>query len=167
MLKVGDLAPDFVAQDCNGRSLRLSDFRGQRVVLFFFPKAFTIGCTEEVGHFRDNQSRIEAHHAVLIGVSVDRPERQCEFAAQEHLQFRLVGDVSRQLSDAFGVLWPVLRVDRRVTFVIGPESRIEAVIKHEVRVSRHLDDVLAHLDAQTGRKNGAPIVAGAHPSTIP
>lgn len=149
MLAAGDQAPDFEGVDCHGRALRLSDFRGKRVILFFFPRAFTVGCTEEVGHFRDNQSRIESNGAVLIGVSVDNAERQCAFAAQEKLQFSLLGDESRKISDAYGVLWPILRVDRRVTFVIGEDGRIESVIRHEVRVSRHLDDVLAHLEGES------------------
>ena len=148
MRKVGEEAPAFEAFDCRGRLVRLADLRGKRVVLFFFPKAFTIGCTEEVDHFRDNQARIESENAVIIGVSVDKPERQCEFAAQEKLDFALIGDSARTLSEAYGVLWPVLRIDRRVTFIIGPTGIIESVIRHEVRVSRHLDDVLAHLRGQ-------------------
>jgi peroxiredoxin Q/BCP len=152
MLKVGDAAPDFEAPDCHGRIVRLSRFRGKRVVLFFFPKAFTLGCTEEVGHFRDNQHRIESLGAELVGVSVDKPERQCEFARQENIDFSLIGDQSRVISTAYGVLWPILRVDRRVTFIVGPAGLVEAIIKHETRVSRHLDDVLAHLgdDAASG-----------------
>jgi peroxiredoxin Q/BCP len=145
MLKVGDAAPDFEAPDCQGRLVRLSNLRGKRVVLFFFPKAFTQGCTEEVGHFRDNQHRIQSLGAELVGVSVDKPERQCDFAKQENIEFSLIGDESRVVSTAYGVLWPILRVDRRVTFIIGPSGVVEAVIKHETRVSRHLDDVLAHL----------------------
>jgi peroxiredoxin Q/BCP len=155
MLKVGSKAPDFEATDCAGRPVRLRDFRGRRVVLFFFPKAFTLGCTAEVRHFRDHQARIHELGAELIGVSVDSLETQCAFAKQEKLEFPMLGDSDRKLSGLFGVLWPLVRLDRRVTFVIGPEGVVEEVIQHEVRVSQHLDDVLAalqakHTSSQTG-----------------
>jgi peroxiredoxin Q/BCP len=148
MLKVGSQAPDFEATDCTGRSVRLSDFRGRRVVLFFFPKAFTSGCTAEVRHFRDHQARIRELGAELIGVSVDSLETQCAFAKQEQVEFPMLGDSDRKLSGLFGVLWPLVRRDRRVTFVIGPEGAVEQVIQHEVRVFQHLDDVLAALQAK-------------------
>jgi thioredoxin-dependent peroxiredoxin len=148
MLKVGSNAPDFEGTGCMGRSVRLSDFRGRRVVLFFFPKAFTMGCTLEVRHFRDHQARIRELGAELIGVSVDSLETQCAFAKQEQVEFPMLGDADRKLSGLFGVLWPLVRLDRRVTFVIGPEGEVEQVIQHEVRVSQHLDDVLAALQAK-------------------
>ena len=91
MLAVGDTAPDFEALDCQGRVVRLGDYRGRRLVLFFFPKAFTSGCTEEIRHFRDNQARIRGLGAELVGVSVDRPEVQCEFARSESIDFPLLG----------------------------------------------------------------------------
>ena len=148
MKKVGDLAPDFSTVDCQGRTVSLSALRGKNVVLFFFPRAFTAGCTEEIRHFRDNQSSIEALNAVLIGVSVDTVERQCEFAKAEHIDFHLLGDPSRSISEAYGVVWPVLRIDRRATFVINGEGIITDVIHHEKLVYRHLDDVLAQLRTQ-------------------
>jgi len=84
----------------------------------------------------------------LIGVSVDSLETQCAFAKQEQVEFPMLGDSDRKLSGLFGVLWPLVRLDRRVTFVIGPEGVVEQVIQHEVRVSQHLDDVLAALQAK-------------------
>jgi peroxiredoxin Q/BCP len=146
MLVPGDLAPDFETIDCMGNPLRLSSFFGhQRVVLFFFPKAFTPACTIEVRHFRDHYQRIQSLGAELVGVSIDKPEKQCRFAREEHLQFRLVGDERRFISELYGVVWPVLRVDRRATFVIGDSGYIEHVIHHELQVHRHLDDVLEYL----------------------
>jgi thioredoxin-dependent peroxiredoxin len=149
MLQLGDLAPDFDTVDCRGERLVLSSFRGQRkVVLFFFPKAFSPACTVEVRHFRDNYDRIRGLNAELIGVSVDKADRQCRFALDEGLQFRLVGDESRVISEQYGVIWPVLRVDRRATFVIGLDGRIEDVFHHEVQVYRHLEDVLERLSRE-------------------
>jgi peroxiredoxin Q/BCP len=149
MLQLGDLAPDFDTVDCRSERLVLSSFRGQRkVVLFFFPKAFSPACTVEVRHFRDNYDRIRGLNAELIGVSVDKADRQCRFALDEGLQFRLVGDESRVISEQYGVIWPVLRVDRRATFVIGFDGRIEDVFHHEVQVYRHLEDVLERLSRE-------------------
>ena len=137
MLAVGDTAPEFEARDCQGRTVRLGDYRGRRLVLFFFPKAFTSGCTEEI-------------RAELVGVSVDRPEVQCEFARSEKIEYPLLGDNDRKISDRFGVLWPLVRINRRVTFVVTPEGRIEEVIQHERQVWRHLDDVIAALQKRVG-----------------
>lgn len=145
MLRIGGVAPDFETVDCRGQPLRLSALRGKQVVLFFFPKAFTPACTLEVRNFRDNHERIAAMNAELIGVSVDKVEKNCRFAQKEGLKFRLVGDESRFISELYGVVWPVLRVDRRATFVIDEQGVIADVIHHEVRVYRHLEDVLARL----------------------
>jgi len=145
MLKAGDPAPEFEATDCLGRSVKLSELKGKRVVLFFFPKAFTPACTIEVRNFRDHQAQIESMNATLIGVSLDKPERQCEFARSENIDFALIGDASRKISDAYGVVWPVMRRDRRATFVIGADGKVEDVFHHEVQVYRHLDDVLERL----------------------
>ncbi len=150
LLKRGDLAPDFEALDCRGQRIALADYRGKKkVVLFFFPRAFTPACTLEVRNFRDNHVRITNAGAELIGVSVDKSEKNCRFAEAEGLQFRLIGDESRVISEKYGVVWPVLRIDRRATFVIDQKGIIEEVIHHEVQVYRHLEDVLERLGAET------------------
>ncbi len=146
MLQPGDLAPEFDVLDCRGERVQLSSFRGKKkVVLFFFPRAFTPACTLEVRNFRDNYERILSLNAELIGVSVDKVERNCRFAEAEGLQFRLIGDESRAVSGLYGVIWPVLRIDRRATFVIDEQGLIDEVIHHEVQVYRHLEDVLERL----------------------
>ncbi|HEX8701711.1 MAG TPA: peroxiredoxin [Myxococcaceae bacterium] len=145
MIQVGDRAPDFTATDCQGRSVSLSSLRGRRVVLFFFPKAFTPGCTIETRAFRDNHGEIQSLGAELVGVSVDSVRTQCAFATKEDIHFALLGDEDRRISSRYEVLWPVLNVDRRVTFIIDPAGVVESVIRHEIRVYRHLDDVLRYL----------------------
>lgn len=148
MLQRGDMAPDFETVDCRGERITLSEFRGKKkVVLFFFPRAFTPACTLEVRNFRDNHEKITTAGAELIGVSVDRSDRNCKFAEAEGLQFRLLGDESREISDKFGVVWPVLRIDRRATFLIDEQGVIVEVIHHEVQVYRHLEDVLEKIGA--------------------
>ena len=156
MLGVGDPAPEFEAHDCQGRTVRLADYRGRRLVLFFFPKAFTAGCTEEIRHFRDNQARIRAVGAELVGVSVDRPDVQCEFARSEKIEYPLLGDSDRKISERFGVLWPLVRINRRVTFMVSPEGRIEEVIQHERQVWRHLDDVIVALEKRSAAPAPVP-----------
>ena len=128
---------------------------GKRTVLFFFPKAFTLGCTIENRAFRDNHALIRSLGAELIGVSVDSVKRQCEFAEKENIRFTLIGDESKDIGRAYGVLWPVLDVDRRVTFIIDPGGVVEHVIWHELRVYRHLDDVLAWLRSHPLEANAA------------
>lgn len=147
MLKRGDRAPDFDTVDCQGRQVKLSSLKGKKVVLFFFPKAFTPGCTIEIRNFRDHQAAIEAKNARLIGVSLDKPERQCQFAKTENIDFALIGDESRAISESYGVVWPLVRRDRRATFMIDEQGVIDEVIHHEMKVHRHLDDVLARLGA--------------------
>lgn len=155
MIHVGDTAPDFTATDCEGRNFRLSDLRGRRVILFFFPKAFTLGCTIENRAFRDNHDLIRSLGAELVGVSVDTVKKQCEFAERENIQFSLIGDESKAIARSYGVLWPVLEIDRRVTFILDPQGVVEHVIHHEIRVYRHLDDVLAWLRERPSAPAGA------------
>jgi peroxiredoxin Q/BCP len=145
MLKPGDLAPDFTATTTNGRTLRLSDLRGRRVVLFFFPKAFTPGCTLETRQFRDHYAELSGLGAEVIGISVDSAERQCEFAAREGASFPLIGDESGTICRSYGVLWPLLHVAQRVTYVIDETGRIEAVFHHELLIQRHVESVRRHL----------------------
>lgn len=147
MLKVTDAAPDFAATTVDGKPFRLSDLRGKRVVIYFFPRAFTPGCTVETRRFRDNYDDLVAHGAEVIGISVDPPSRQCDFQARERVRFPMVGDPDHAIADAYGVLRPLLQIAKRVTYVVSPDGKIEAVFQHEFQVSKHLDDVLRHLSA--------------------
>lgn len=149
MLRVGDLAPDFTATTSNGTTLTLSSLRGRRVVLFFFPKAFTTGCTIETRRFRDHYSEIAALGAEVIGVSVDPEQTQCDFASKEGVPFPMIGDAARTINRSYDVLWPLLAVSQRVTYVIGPDGKIELVLHHELLVNKHLDEVRRHLQSQS------------------
>lgn len=151
MLKVGDPAPALSAVTSDGKTVDLSALRGKRVVLFFFPKAFTLGCTIETRRFRDHYSEIAGLGAEVVGVSVDSAERQCEFASAEGVPFPMVGDASRSISRSFDVLRPILGVSQRVTYVISPEGRIEAAFHHELMVGKHLEDVKRHLEQAARR----------------
>ena len=142
MLRVGERAPVFTAQTTFGRPLALSELRGQFVVIYFFPKAFTPGCKKETTRFRDAYADLQKVGAEVIGVSVDDHETQCDFATAQNVGFPMVGDSDHGLSKLYDVLRPFLRLDKRVTYVIDRAGTIRGVFQHEFQVSRHLDDVL-------------------------
>jgi len=145
MLKAGERAPEFHALSTTGQYLSLAGFRGKKLVLYFYPKAFTPFCTAEARRFRDNYDDLRGLGAEVVGVSVDEHETQCDFAQRHELRFPLVADHDKAISRAFGVLWPGLPLDKRVTFIIGEDGVIQAVFRHEFQVVKHLDDVMRFL----------------------
>jgi len=154
MLRVGDLAPNFTARTTDGDLLTLSDLRGRAVVIYFFPKAFTPGCIAETVRFRDARGDIVALGGMVLGVSVDDHETQCDFAAATQASFPMIGDADGTVSSLFGVLRKYLRLDKRVTFVIDPDGVIAGVFEHEFQISRHLDGVLHLLEKMRGAPAG-------------
>ena len=145
MLRVGDPAPEIDLPASDGKAFRLSDRGGRYTVVYFFPAAFTPGCTKESKQFRDNSSELAQLGADVVGISTDTHARQCEFAESLQVTFPMVGDEGGRITRAYGVAWPIVGKARRVTFVVGPTQKIAAVFWHEVQVSRHLDDVVAFL----------------------
>ena len=101
-LKVGDLAPDFEAVDDEGKTVKLSDFRGKRVVLYFYPKDDTPGCTTQACNFRDSYSQIEAQNAVVLGVSPDDAKSHQKFKSKFSLPFPLLVDEDHAIAEAYG-----------------------------------------------------------------
>lgn len=146
MLKIGDAAPNFTARTTSGNVVTLEGMRGKPVVIYFFPKAFTMGCTIETRQFRDNYSEISALGAEVLGISVDKFDQQCRFASDNKLPFPLVGDEDKRICEAFGVLWPLIKLPQRITFVLDEQGVVQAVFHHEVQISRHLDDVRKFLE---------------------
>ncbi len=145
LLAVGDVAPSFVAQDQSGAVRRSSQFAGHPIVLYFYPRDATPGCTREACAFRDAWDRIQATGAVVVGVSADDVESHRSFAAEERLPFPLLADPSHRISDAYGVP-QILGIDERVTFIIGTNGRI-AHVYPDVDPGVHVDEVLAALAA--------------------
>ena len=103
MLNVGDVAPDFELLSDEGQPVKLSDFRGRQVVLFFYPKAATPGCTTQACGFRDNYPAIEANGAVVLGVSPDTPEKLAKWRAAEGFPYLLLSDPEHQAAAAYAV----------------------------------------------------------------
>lgn len=128
-LKVGDKAPAFEAQDQEGRTVRLADFAGkQTVVLYFYPKDDTPGCTKEACSFRDGYGALQAAGAVVLGVSADTVASKKAFADKFHLPFPVLADPDRRIIGAYGVKMPLLPVSKRVTFIIDKAGVIRHII---------------------------------------
>jgi thioredoxin-dependent peroxiredoxin len=123
MLAVGDTAPDFAVPQPDGSTRSLSDYRGRAVILFFFPKANTGGCTLETRGFVERYDAFQSAGFEVVGVSIDTPETQGRFAAKCGSRFPIVGDPHKEITGAYGVLG-IWGVAKRVTFLIDGEGRI-------------------------------------------
>ena len=145
---IGSMAPDFAVLSTDNRLVRLDDFRGRWLVLFFYPKAFTPGCTKQTVRFRDEHDALAALGAAVVGVSVDDLAVQCDFARAHQVEFPLLADTSQEMSKAWGVSRGFLPFNKRVTFVIDGDGVVRARFHHEMQVLRHVDDVLTFLRAQ-------------------
>jgi thioredoxin-dependent peroxiredoxin len=152
MLSIGDRAPDFSARTTDGQLLTLSQLRGRPVVIYFFPRAFTPGCTAETRRFRDNYDDLRGFGAEVIGISTDAHEKQCRFAEAEKVKFPLIGDKDAEIQSLFDVKWPILKSNRRVTYVIDEEGTIAAMFHHEFQVLRHMDDVRKFFEKRSRAK---------------
>jgi thioredoxin-dependent peroxiredoxin len=147
VLKAGDLAPEIDAVASDGKRFRLSAQANRLcTVVYFFPKAFTPGCTKETMRFRDNFAELELAGASVVGVSTDDQETQCAFAESLKAPFPMIADADKRISLSYGVLMPLIKLPRRVTFIVNPLRTIDAVFEHNIQIARHRDDVLLHVD---------------------
>lgn len=145
-LKVGDKAPDFSLIDERGLPVSLKDFLGKKtVILYFYPKDFTTGCTTEACSFRDDYKAFEEKGAVVIGVSLDSVESHKKFSEKYHLPFSILSDSGKTVAKAYGVLGIGGFLAKRVTFIINKEGTIAAIFP-KVDVKRHSQEVLKALD---------------------
>jgi len=142
MLRVGDAAPAIDAVTSLGTRFVLSQQEGLCTVVYFFPKAFTPGCTKETKHFRDNHVELALAGAAIVGVSTDDLATQCSFAQSLEAPFPMIPDADHAISRAYEVLWPLIGLARRITYVVSPAGIIEAVFHHELKVEEHRNDVL-------------------------
>ena len=147
MLKEGDVAPDFTARDASGNQVKLSDFRGQRVVLYFYPKDDTPGCTKEACSFRDAHNTYQKEGIKVLGVSLDSEASHQKFAAKYNLPFTLLSDTDHAVSDLYGVYGPKTFMGKsymgvaRKTFLIDEQGRIKKIF-NKVNVDAHAAEVL-------------------------
>ena len=150
MVEVGQPAPDFALPDQNGEPVRLSDLRGRRVVVYFYPKADTPGCTTQACGIRDHAADYDAADAVVLGISPDTVKDVKAFADKFDLRFRLLADADHAVAEAYGVWVEKHRSGRtywgneRTTFVVDADGRVAEVLRN-VKPAQHDDLVLTAL----------------------
>ena len=150
-LKVGQKAPDFTLTNDSGQTVKLSDFKGKKVVLYFYPKDDTPGCTKEACAFRDGQSEIRGHDAVVLGVSADSVESHKKFKNKFELNFPLLADTDKKAVEAYGT-WKEKSMYgktymgiERTTFIIDEHGKISHIFA-KVKVDQHYDEVVDALE---------------------
>ncbi|WP_193071500.1 thioredoxin-dependent thiol peroxidase [Brevibacterium sp. FME37] len=142
-LSVGDTAPDFTLSNQDGKSVSLSKFKGQRVVVYFYPAAMTPGCTTEACDFRDSLSALSAAGLVVLGISPDKPEKLKKFAEKEGLNFDLLSDPDKTMMEEWGAFGEkknygkVVQGVIRSTLVIDAEGNVE-LAQYNVKATGHV-----------------------------
>jgi peroxiredoxin Q/BCP len=144
---VGSEAPDFTLNSQEGKPVSLHDFRGKWVVLYFYPKDMTPGCTIEAHNFQRDLAKYDAKNAVILGVSVQDEKSHQEFCAKEGLNFKLLADTKDQVSEKYDSVMNlgVTKLSARHTFLIDPTGKVRKVWT-DVDVKPHSDQVLAAID---------------------
>jgi peroxiredoxin Q/BCP len=151
-MKINDKAPDFTLQDENGNEVSLKALRGKVVVLYFYPRADTPGCTIQACEFRDTYKQMQKTGAVLLGVSPDTTKAQKKFQEKFKLPFPLLADADKKVADSFGVLQEKNMYGKKVmgivrtTFIIGPDGKIQHIFP-KVKPEGHAAEVLGYLNS--------------------
>jgi peroxiredoxin Q/BCP len=157
-MDINDKAPEFTLPDQNGDPVSLKDFRGKWVVLYFYPRADTPGCTIEACEFRDSHKKTEKVGAVVLGISPDTPSAQKKFEEKFDLPFTLLGDADKKVCNLYGVIQEKNMYGKKVmgvvrtTFIIGPDGKIKHIF-HKVKAEGHVGEVLTYL--KTAAKGAA------------
>ncbi len=147
VLKEGDKAPDFTVRDGEGKTVKLKDFRGKKVVLYFYPKDDTPGCTREACAFRDAFGKFKRRGIEVLGVSLDSEASHKKFAAKFDLPFRLLADTDKAISEAYGTYGEKKFMGRkymgnhRMTFLIDETGKIKRIFD-KVKPDEHAEEVL-------------------------
>ena len=144
--EVGKPAPEFTLKSNEGKTVSLKDYKGQWVVLYFYPKDFTSGCTIEAHNFQRDIDKYQAAKAVILGVSIDTAESHKDFCTKEGLSFKLLADTEVKVSDAYGSVMEYQgnKLSARNTFIIDPKGNVAQVFL-KVKPPAHSEEVLAAL----------------------
>ncbi|MFD0998073.1 thioredoxin-dependent thiol peroxidase [Ohtaekwangia kribbensis] len=151
-LEIGSKAPDFTVNDQDGKSVKLSDFKGRKVVLYFYPKDMTPGCTAEACDLRDNYTLLQKRGYEVLGVSTDSEKLHKKFIAQEKLPFRLLADTDKKLHELYGTWVEKSMYGRkymgtaRITFIIDENGIIEDIVS-KVDTKNHTSQILKDIPA--------------------
>jgi peroxiredoxin Q/BCP len=145
--EVGSMAPDFKLTTNEGKPAAIGDFKGKWLVLYFYPKDFTSGCTLEAHNFQRDLAQYEKLNAVIVGVSVDTAESHKEFCAKEGLNFKLLSDPDGKVSEQYGSIMEYngAKLSARNTFIIDPEGKVAKVFL-KVNPKAHSEEVIAALN---------------------
>jgi peroxiredoxin Q/BCP len=152
MLNEGDIAPDFTARDEKGNEVKLADFRGDRVALYFYPKDDTPGCTKQACSLRDSYADLTDKNIKVLGVSLDDEASHQKFIGKFNLPFTLLADTDRKLSESYGVYGEKNMYGKkymgvsRTTFLIDEEGKIKKII-NKPNVEQHADEVIKAFEA--------------------
>ena len=149
LLQPGTAAPDFTLPSQDNSPVSLSQYRGKWVVLYFYPKDKTSGCTKEAHNFQRDQAKFDADHAAVLGVSLDTAESHKSFCTQENLTFKLLADPQHKVVDAYKVPiknFGLVKFAERVTYLISPEGKVVKVWP-DVSVDNHSEEVLQAIAA--------------------
>lgn len=149
MMKIGDKAPDVLGTDQNGKEIKLSDYKGKKIVLYFYPKDSTPGCTTEACNLRDNYSELQKQGYVVIGASIQDEKSHKRFIEKNNLPFPLIVDTDLKLVETFGIYGEKKMCGRtymgtfRTTFIINEEGIIEHIFNpKEIKVKEHASQIL-------------------------
>ena len=149
MINIGDKAPELLGRDEEGREIRMSDYKGKRLVLYFYPKDLTSGCTAEACSFRDQRDLLLQKGMEIVGVSVDDARQHQKFKEKHGLNFPLIADVDHKLGAQFGVWQEKSMYGRkymgtvRTTFIIGPDGTVEQIIgPKQIKTKIHAEQIL-------------------------
>ena len=155
---VGSLAPEFTLTSQEGTPVSLKDYRGKWVVLYFYPKDFTSGCTIEAHNFQRDQPQYQQRNVVVLGVSVDSADSHKQFCTKEGLNFKLLADTDHKVSSAYGSLTNLglVKFASRHTFIINPEGKVAKVFT-EVNPNKHSEEVLAALAELQEQSSRLPV----------
>ena len=149
-MEIGSKAPEIFGKDSNGNEIRLSDFSGKKLVLYFYPKDSTPGCTQEACNLRDNYSELRRQGYEVVGVSIDSEKSHQRFIEKNNLPFPLISDTDKQLVEQFGVWGEKKMAGRtymgtfRTTFIINEQGIVERIIgPKEIKVKDHTAQILS------------------------
>jgi thioredoxin-dependent peroxiredoxin len=141
----GNPAPDFTLNSQEDKPVSLHDFKGKWVVLYFYPKDFTSGCTIEAHNFQRDLAEYESRNAVILGVSVQDENTHEKFCTKEGLHFKLLADTKKTVSSAYASVMPLVGLSKRHTFLIDPHGVVRKIYL-DVNPSKHSQELLADLD---------------------
>jgi peroxiredoxin Q/BCP len=149
-LEPGDDAPDFTLPDADGNPVSLAQYKGQRVIVYFYPAAMTPGCTKEACDFTERMPHLEKAGTAVLGISPDAPAKLAKFLEKEHIAFPLLSDPDKEVLTAYGAFGEKMNYGKKImgvirsTFVVGPDGKVEKAY-YNVKATGHVERLIKDL----------------------